>query len=115
MRGALWKLALRSSSRCHPDGRREALGTNLVFALDRRGCGLARRLRAVQKRLDVVGEQLEIIELVLQHLLHHGKVDLQLAMNQDVAETRDGPEASSEFRGNRSQLRKSVDCARVIG
>lgn len=78
-------------------------------------CGPARRLRAVQKRLDVAGEHLEIIELLLQHLFHHGKVDLQVAMNEDVAETRDGPEASSEFRGNRSQLGKSVDCARVIG
>ena len=81
----------------------------------RRGCGLARRLRAVQKRLDVAGEHLEIIELLLQHLFHHGEVDLQVAMDEDIAETRDRPEARSEFRGNSSQLGKSVDRARVIG
>ena len=74
-----------------------------------------RRAGTTEEIFDEARELLELAEPVLQDALDDRKVYLQIAMDQDIAESRDRPEGGREVGGQHREFGEPVDRRRVVG
>lgn len=74
---------------------------------------LPRLASALQPTLDVLGEDLEVVQILTQELGHAVQIEVEIAVDDDVPEAGDRAEAFTEIGGKDCGRDEGVDGIRV--